>query len=79
MTETTVPNIGRSGQKSLGKTRGRGLRKDIGIIFTMSGKKNCLGYEILDIEKRRVKLKKDTIFTTKLLNKYESFLNLWNM
>jgi len=69
MTETTMPNIGRSGQKSLGKTRDRGLGKDIGIIFTMSENKNCLGYEILDIEKRRVQLKKDTIFTTKLLNK----------
>jgi len=69
MTEATMPNIGRGGQKSLTKTRGRGLGKDIEVIFALTGKKNCLGYEIIDIEKRRVKLKKDTIFTTKLLNR----------
>jgi hypothetical protein len=69
MIEATKPHIGRGGQKILGKTRGRGLSKDIEAIFTVIGKKNCLGYEILDIEKRIVKLKKDTIFTIKLLNR----------
>jgi hypothetical protein len=38
-------------QKSLGKTHGRGLGKDIETIFTLTRKKNCLGYEILDIKK----------------------------
>ena len=51
MNEAMMPNIGRGGQKSLGKTRDRGLGKDIGIIFTMSENKNCLGYEILDTKK----------------------------
>jgi hypothetical protein len=57
-----MPDIGRGGQKSLGKTCGRGLGKDIETIFTLTGKKNCLGYEILDIEKIRVKLKKDNFY-----------------
>jgi len=42
---------------------------DVEAIFTLTGKKNYLGYEILHIEKRRVKLKEDTIITTKLLNR----------
>jgi len=41
-----MPNINRVGQKSLGKTRGREIGKDIEAIFTLTGKKNCLGYEI---------------------------------
>jgi len=64
-----MPNIDKGGQKGLGKTRGRGLGKDIEVIFTLTKKKNCLGYEILNIEKKRVKLKKDTIFMIKLLNR----------
>jgi hypothetical protein len=43
----------------LGHTCSRGLRKDLEAIFTLTRKKNCFGYEILDIEKRGVKLKKD--------------------
>jgi len=39
------------------------------VVFTLTGKKNFLGDEILDIENRRVKFKKDIIFTTKLLNR----------
>jgi len=35
----------------------------------LTGKKNFLGDEILDIKNRRKKLKKDIIFTTKLSNK----------
>jgi hypothetical protein len=67
MIEATKPHIGRGGQKSLGKTRGRGLSKDIEAIFTVIGKRNCLGYEILDIEKRRVKLKKRDNFHDKII------------
>jgi hypothetical protein len=35
MIETTMPNIDKDGQKSLRKTRGRGLGKDIETIFTL--------------------------------------------
>jgi hypothetical protein len=48
---------------------GRRLGKDIKVVFTSAGKKNFLGDEIIDMENRRVKLKKDIIFTTKLLNR----------
>jgi len=41
-----MPNIDRVGQKSLVKTRGREIGKDIKAIFTLIGKKNCLGYEV---------------------------------
>jgi hypothetical protein len=58
-----MPNIGRSGhvggKKSLQQGCGRRCRKDIKAIFTLIGKKNFLGGEILDIENRRVKFKKD--------------------
>ena len=64
-----MPNIDRVGQKSLGKTRGREIGKDIEAIFTLTGKKNCLGYEILNIENKRVKLKKDIVFMVELLNR----------
>lgn len=63
-------------KKGLGHKHGRRLQKDIEAIFTLIEKKNFLGYEILDIGKRGVKLKKHIIFITKLLNRYESFLNL---
>jgi hypothetical protein len=46
MIEAMMPNIDRVGQKSLGKTHGREIDKDIEAIFTLTGKKNCLGYEI---------------------------------
>jgi hypothetical protein len=73
VTEATMPNIGRSGhvsgQKCLRQRCGRRLGKDIKAVFTSTGKKNFLGDEILDMENRRVKLKKDIIFTTKLLNR----------
>jgi hypothetical protein len=48
---------------------GRRLGKDIEAVFTLTGKKDFLGDEILDINNRRVKLKKNIIFTTKLLNR----------
>jgi hypothetical protein len=68
-----MPNISGSGhvggQKSLWQGCGRRCRKDIKAIFTLTGKKKFLGGEILDIENRRVKFKKDKIFTTKLLNR----------
>jgi hypothetical protein len=68
-----MPNIGRSGhasgRKSLRQKGGRRLGKDIEAVFTLIGKKDFLGDEILDIKNRRVKLKKDIILTTKLLNR----------
>jgi hypothetical protein len=62
-----MPNISRSRQNSLGHKHGRRLQKDIEAIFTLTRKKNFLGYEILDIEKRGVKLEKDTIFMRKFV------------
>jgi hypothetical protein len=57
-----MPNIGRSGhasrQKSLRQRCDRRLGKDIEAVFTLTGKKDFLGDEILDINNRRVKLKK---------------------
>jgi len=41
--------------KSYGK-----LWKDIDAIFTLTGKKNFLGHEIIDIKNREVNLKKDS-------------------
>jgi hypothetical protein len=64
-----MPNISRSGLKSLGHTRGKGLKKNIEAIFTLTEKKNCFGYEILEIENRESETKKKTIFSTKLLNR----------
>ena len=68
-----MPNIGRSGhasgQKSLRQRSGKRLGKDIEAVITLTEKKDFLGDEILDIKNRRVKLKKDLILTTKLLNR----------
>jgi len=58
VTELTMPNISRSGLKSLGHTRGKGLKKNIEAIFTLTEKKNCFGYEILEIENRESETKK---------------------
>jgi hypothetical protein len=73
VTESTMLNISRNGhaggQKSLQQSYGKRCGKDIKAIFTLTEKKNFLGGEILDIENRRVKLKKDRIFTKQLLNK----------
>jgi len=67
-----MPNIGRSGhasgQKCLRQRCGRRIWKDIEAVFTPTGKKDFLGDGILDIENRRMKLKKDIIFMIKLLN-----------
>ena len=67
-----MPNNNRSGhasgQKCLRQRCGGRLRDDIEVVPT--GKKDFLGDKILDIENRKVKLKKDTTFTTKLLNIY---------
>ena len=68
-----MPNISRSGhasgQKSLWQGSGRRLGKDIETVITLTGKKDFLDDEILDIKPRKLKLKKDIIFTTKLLNR----------
>jgi len=71
VTEATMPNIGRSGhvsgQKYLRQRCGRRLGKDIKAVFTSARKKNFLGDEILDMENRRVKLKKRHNFHDKII------------
>jgi len=68
-----MPNIDKGGQKGLGKTRGRGLGKDIEVIFTLTKKKNCLGYEILNIEKKKSETKKRHNFHDKIVEQIEVF------
>jgi len=67
-----MPNISRSGLKSLGHTRGKGLKTNIETIFTLTEKKNCFGYEILDIENRESETKKNN-FLDKIVEQISLF------
>jgi len=63
----TSAKVDKLAEKSLWQKHGRRLWKDIKVIFTLIGKQNCLGYEILNIETRRVKLKKRHSFHGKIV------------